>query len=74
MYSGNLVFAQLMDHLPLRGEVSGPLSDALVLTPRPVSVHSLRAIGISRKSAGHRNLPEDAHGHVPLGHPWRHRP
>ena len=76
MYAGKIVFAQVIDHLPvhslapLRPPLRRRSQAAKLLLPRSVSVHGLRAADLSREPARHRGLPaRPAHQALPHGHP-----
>ena len=80
MHAGKLVFAQLMEHLPLRtfhqcvAQIFRSISNSQVLASRSVSVHGFRTTDLPRESARHRNLsarpPSQA---LPFGHTRQHR-
>lgn len=65
MYSGQTVFAQLMDFLParefrsMRGALSRQLQSEELLMLGPVSLHGLRAIDVPRESTRYRGLPSE---------------
>ena len=62
MYAGKLVFAQVMEHLPLHtfrrcvSRYARRAQGQVVLVPRSVPVHGLRATDLSREPARHRGL------------------
>lgn len=75
MHQGRLVFAQLVDFLPLHEfskmppPLSGRLSRPDILLPRPTPVHDVRATDVPRQLARHRNLsPGPATKALPCRH------
>ena len=77
MYAGQLVFAQLMEHLPLadvsthRRALRRRSSRAQFQLRESMALHGLRAARVSRESARHRDLPAFASGQALS--PWDSR-
>ena len=66
MYEGKLVFAQVMEHLPLHSfrrivaRYSGEHKARVVLVPGSVLVHGVRTADLSGEPSGHRGVPARA--------------
>lgn len=79
MYTGKLVFAQVMEHIPMKvfrrcvQDLQREPQDQILQLPGSIPLHGLCSTDLSGESQGNRDLPPSANQQaLPHGNTWRH--